>query len=91
MVQASKDALEPEIKQVYFALIIFAVSFIVRVIRNTVLVVIWDPCYTVNHLLFTSLFNLLFYIICDFVPVAVMLRMHQVNYSSAKVGTSKLN
>jgi hypothetical protein len=70
------EALENEIRQVQWALLIFGFSFMIRVIRNTVLVFLWDPCYTVNHLVQTTVYNLVFYVLCDFIPVAFMLKMH---------------
>lgn len=70
------EALENEIQQVQMALRIFAFSYVVRVFRNTILVLFWDPCFTVNNLIETSSLNLLFYVVCDFIPVAFMLRMH---------------
>jgi hypothetical protein len=63
------------------ALWIFGFSYVIRVIRNTVLVILWDPCYTVNYLFQTSSANFLFYILCDFVPVAIILKVHKANYS----------
>lgn len=58
------------------ALWIFGFSYVIRVIRNMVMVILWDPCYTVNNLIVTSSVNFLFYILCDFVPVAILLTVH---------------
>jgi hypothetical protein len=63
------------------ALVIYAISFSIRVIRNTLVTIFWSPCFTVYSLLTTSLINVFFYILTDFIPIFFILRIHYKNYS----------
>ena len=70
-----------EISQVKYALVIFTVCYSLRVIRNSLVVYFWSPCFTVHRDLTTNFVNTIFYIISDWFAIFAMLRVHHHNYS----------
>ncbi len=69
-----------EVNQVRVALLIFAVCYTIRVIRNTLVVIYWTPCFTVHRDLTTNFVNTLFYLISDWFAILAMLSVHHNNY-----------
>lgn len=69
-----------EVNQVRVALLIFAVCYTFRVIRNTLVVIYWTPCFTVHRDLTTNFVNTLFYLISDWFAIFAMLSVHHNNY-----------
>jgi hypothetical protein len=69
-----------EVNQVRVALLIFAVCYTVRVIRNTLVVIYWTPCFTVHRDLTTNFVNTLFYLISDWFAIFAMILVHHNNY-----------
>lgn len=69
-----------EIKEVKNALTVFAVCYLIRVIRNTLYVIYWKPCYTVHRDLLTNFVNIIFYLISDWFAIYAMLMVHHKNF-----------
>jgi len=71
-----------EIREVRTALIIFAVCYTIRVIRNSLFVYFWEPCFTVHRDLLTNFVNTIFYFISDWFAIFAMLNVHHKNFNT---------
>lgn len=74
-------AFDAEIRQVKNALLVFAFAYSLRVIRNSLVTILWEPCFPVHRQLTTNLVNLIFYLLSDWIAIFFMLRVHNKNYS----------
>ena len=72
------------------ALVIFAVCYTIRVIRNLLVVIYWTPCFTVHRDLTTNFLNTIFILSSDWFAILAMLIVHHINYKERPlVETSK--